>query len=169
MRRIVGVLLVVLLTGVAWPHVAAAQTDSSTVPTSVVVATAPTSAVEVGDPASTRRINRLIVALLGLAVLFAAITVWFWRVTRPVAAHLEGLEIIGRKRLRAGHLDRLRRARGIPPKLDIVEAEPVVAEPVVAPAAAPSAIESVTESKLELELLHVSDDDRSVDSVHTHE
>ena len=98
----------------------AAQSDSSTVPTSVVVATAPTSAVEVGDPESTRRINRVIVALLGLAVLFAAITVWFWRVTRPVAAHLEGLEIIGRSRLRAGHLDRLRRARGTPPKLNLV-------------------------------------------------
>ena len=168
MRRIVGVLLVVLLTVAARPQVAA-QSDSSTVPTSVVVATAPTSAVEVGDPESTRRINRLIVALLGLAVLFAAITVWFWRVTRPVGAHLEGLEIMGHRRLRAGRLDRLRRARGTPPKLDIVEAEAVVAEPVVAPAAAPSAIELVTASELESELLHVADDDRSVDNVHTHE
>ena len=97
------------------------------VPPSTEVAT---SVVQVGDRASSTKIDRIWLALVGLSLLVAAATAWFWWRTRPVEASLEGLELIGTGRFlnaddgtRARHLAAVRDRRGIvsDPIVDDVE------------------------------------------------
>jgi hypothetical protein len=60
-------------------------------------ATVTTLAAEGGsinDTASTRTVNRIIMALVVLAAVLAAVTFWFWRATAPLNPALEGLEMM---------------------------------------------------------------------------
>jgi hypothetical protein len=57
----------------------------------------------VGDPASTRRVYLVIVALLVLAAAIVAFTVWFWRSSRPEPPALGRLEAMGLRRWEHAH------------------------------------------------------------------
>jgi hypothetical protein len=85
-------------------------------------------------------LNRIVLALFGLALLLVVLGWWYARATRPLAPALEGLAVVGRASFRhasperrRAQLDRVRRRRGQVPD---VEAEPVVddsGEPEVLP------------------------------------
>ena len=187
MRRVVAALLIVLgglfVRPVGSAFAQTPSTQASSTATSVASVPVRATSPEVGDPESTRRINQLITTLLGLAVVFAVITAWFWRSTKPVAPHLAGLAMMGSRRFRrspvldkAGRLELLRQDRGAAPEPEIIGpvAEPV-AEPVVEVAATvePAAPEpTLVPDDTVFDLVHVSDDQPEapdMDSVAVHE
>ena len=56
----------------------------------------------INDSTATRLVNRVIFALVGLALLVAFLTFWYWRATKPVPPALDGLDLLStRKWLRA--------------------------------------------------------------------
>jgi hypothetical protein len=70
--------------------VAAPQTGSST--TSVAASTS------VNDRSSTRKVQMIVGALTALGLLFASLVVWYWKSTKPVPAHLEGLDLLATRK-----------------------------------------------------------------------
>ena len=61
---------------------------------------ATSSSSAINDTASTRRIQLMAAGLVALAVALIAITVWFWKSTRPDPESLAPLEMMGRKKWR---------------------------------------------------------------------
>lgn len=59
------------------------------------------SAGDVGDPASTRRAYLIAAAMAASGVVLLAVTVWFWRTTRPENPVLGPLEVMGERRWRS--------------------------------------------------------------------
>jgi hypothetical protein len=93
---------------------------STTVPIAPSSAETGTSTVsQIDDPASSRRVNRIIAALLGLAALVLVLTIWFWRSTTPLHPALEGVDLMSSRSYqrakpskRAEMLGELARRRG---------------------------------------------------------
>jgi hypothetical protein len=82
------------------------------------------------EMASGGELNRIVLALFGLALLLVVLGWWYARATRPPAPALEGLAVVGRASFRhasperrRAQLERVRRRRGQGPEVD---AEPVV-------------------------------------------
>ena len=92
----------------------------------------------INDRSSSRTINIIIAALAGLGALMLAITLWVWKTSRPVPPHLEGLDLITKRRwLRSDHgqreqiLEPLREARGSVPVSVARDPEAIVAGPAM--------------------------------------
>jgi hypothetical protein len=111
LRAVVVVCLVVLSSTSA--AAAAQQPDDTAVTTTVapvdpaattvaapVTTEAELETTRLDDPEARRRINLLIGLLAALAVVLVAVTVWFWRATRPVAAALEPLAAMSTRHFR---------------------------------------------------------------------
>jgi hypothetical protein len=103
-----------------------------------------TSVVQVGDKASAAKVDKIWLALVALALAVAGATAWFWWLTRPVAAPLEGLALIGTGRFlkaddgtRASRLAVVRTRRGAvtdPVADDVVLDAPTPLAPPTPPA-----------------------------------
>ena len=96
-----------------------------TIPTTVPLPTQSTSLTPVSAPATTappindakatELVNRVVAALIGLGVLIALLTFWYWRSTKPVPPSLEGVELMStRKWLRGKPDKRARLLGGVP-------------------------------------------------------
>lgn len=130
LRRVAGVaLLVMLLVGVQprAAHASVALASPARVAVGSLMAPTDTVAASVDDGASTGLINRIIAALGVLGVFMVVVTVWLWRSSRPVAPHLEGLDLITKRRWLRAHDDRredllstIRDGRGHAPAPNIV-------------------------------------------------
>lgn len=59
-----------------------------------------TSVVKVGDSKARTTVNRVIAALLGVAVVVLVATIWYWRSTKPFPGALEGLDTMSRRKWR---------------------------------------------------------------------
>src|SRR5262249_27644115 len=46
------------------------------------------------DSTATKLVNRVIFALVGLALLVALLTFWYWRATKPVPPAIDGLDLM---------------------------------------------------------------------------
>ena len=93
---------------------------STTVPSTTVAATTSTSAPDAADPVSTpttvaggvgdasssRKVNLAIGLLVGLGVLVAGLTIWFWTRTKPLPPALEALDTMSRRRWRRADPER---------------------------------------------------------------
>jgi hypothetical protein len=97
---------------------ASAQTDQAATTTVVTTATVTTTTVttteagptgasttttvlagsSVNDRSSTRKIQLITGALTALGLLFGGLVVWYWRSTKPVPAHLEGLDLLATRK-----------------------------------------------------------------------
>ena len=84
---------------VSGPADAQTSTTVAPVPAAPVAATTAvavtTTVPKAGDAASTRTVNRIVAVLVGLAVVLLGVAVWFWRSTKPVPRHLDGLDLMG--------------------------------------------------------------------------
>jgi hypothetical protein len=79
-----------------------AQT-ATTVPPATTARPAPATTVPTaGDESSTRTVNRIVLVLVVFAVLLLGMAIWFWRSTKPVPRHLDGLDMMGTRRWREG-------------------------------------------------------------------
>jgi flagellar basal body-associated protein FliL len=96
------VLLVVLLAAVVLGGPAHAQTNTTAPPVTNVTSTPSTTAATAGDAASTRTVNRIVIVLIAFAVVLVGMAIWFWRATKPLARHLDGLDLMGTRRWREG-------------------------------------------------------------------
>lgn len=111
------------------PVAARPSSGSSSVRPGASSPTAPVESVSasVDDGSSTRLVNRIIGALSALGIVMLATTVWLWRSSRPVAPHLEGLDLITKRRWLRAHdgrrddlLASIRDGRGAAPPPNIV-------------------------------------------------
>src|SRR3954464_5217899 len=94
--RMLVVALVLLVAGRAAP--VAAQTTTAPVPPA---APAPsTTAATAGDEGSTRTVNRIIFVLVAFAVVLIGLAIWYWRATKPLPRHLDGLDVMGTRQWR---------------------------------------------------------------------
>jgi hypothetical protein len=109
---------------------AEAQT-ATTAPPAATAAPAPsTTAATAGDAASTRTVNRIVAILLALAVVLVGVAIWFWRATKPVARHLDGLDVMGTRRWhRSGSGERSTLLAPVHERRAESDADDVVAEP----------------------------------------
>jgi hypothetical protein len=95
-----ALLLGVVFVAIAGP--ADAQT-ATTVPPATTAAPAPsTTVVTAGDEASTRTVKRIVLVLVLFAIVLVGMAIWFWRATKPVPRHLDGLDMMGSRRWREG-------------------------------------------------------------------
>src|SRR5215207_10722715 len=78
---------------------AGAQTSSIA---SGVTAASSTTAATAGDDGSTRTVNRIVAVLVAFAVVLVGVAIWFWRATKPVARHLDGLDVMATRKWREG-------------------------------------------------------------------
>jgi hypothetical protein len=135
------VLLASLLLGVTLCLAVGGPADAQTATTAPPVATtAPavsTTVARAGDEGSTRTVNRIVAVFVALAVVLVGLAVWFWRATRPVPRHLDGLDLMGTRRWRqGGSAERSallapvheRRGEEGGAELDQPESEPLVAD-----------------------------------------
>ena len=80
-----------------------ASTTASTVTTTgaaIATPSSPPSTAGIGDAEASRRVRRISWSLVALAGGLFALTLWFWRTTRPVPAELGGLAVMGTRRWR---------------------------------------------------------------------
>jgi hypothetical protein len=89
----------------------------------------------INDQSSSRTVNIIIGTLVALGLLMLLVARWLWRASRPVAPHLEGLDLITKRRwLRSDEnrrehlLDAIREGRGPAPTASLV-GEPEAIEP----------------------------------------
>jgi hypothetical protein len=76
-----------------------AASTASTSPSAGAGASPTTPAkTAVNDRSSTRKIQTITAALAALGLLFAGLVVWYWRSTKPVPAHLEGLDLLATRK-----------------------------------------------------------------------
>jgi hypothetical protein len=80
------------------------------------------AANSINDQSSSRTVNIIIGALAALGLLMFLVSIWLWRASRPVPPHLEGLDLITKRRWlrsntnRREHLlDTIREVRGPAP------------------------------------------------------
>jgi hypothetical protein len=80
----------------------AASSSPSTATTTVgaPVTSAPKVAESVNDRSSTRKVQLIVGALTALGVLFGVLVAMYWRATKPLPAHLEGLDLLATRRYR---------------------------------------------------------------------
>jgi hypothetical protein len=103
-KLILGVLVTSLVITVGSVAVADAQSATSA---PAPAASAPaTTVARTGDTASSRTVNRIVLALLAMAGLLAIVTVWLWRASKPKANHLDGLDAMGSRRWRTATPER---------------------------------------------------------------
>ena len=77
------------------------RAQTTTVPVVTSAAPAPsTTAATAGDEASTRTVNRIVFVLAAFAVVLVGLAIWFWRTTKPMPRHLDGLDLMGSRRWR---------------------------------------------------------------------
>jgi hypothetical protein len=93
------------------------------------------AANSINDASSSRTVNLIIGALVALGLLMLLVTIWLWRASRPVPPHLEGLDLITKRRwLRSDEsrrddlLGHIRHARGAAPPIAMAR-EPEAIEP----------------------------------------
>ena len=93
----------------------------------------------INDQTSSHRLNLIIGGLCGLGAFMVGVTVWLWRGSRPVPPHLEGLDLLPKRRWlhaqperRADLLGEIRTVRGtavvaplIPDPQPVAPAEPL--------------------------------------------
>jgi hypothetical protein len=142
-QLILGVLATTLLITVGGGARAQAQSATSA---PVPVATAPAATgARAGDTASSRTVNRIVLALLAMAGLLAILALWLWRTSKPKPNHLDGLDAMGSRRWRSATPERraailgpvhLRRGEIRDEDL-IATPEPAEAEPEPVPVEAP--------------------------------
>ena len=101
-----------------------------------------------GDQRSSRTVNLIIAVLAGLGLLMLAMTLWLWKTSRPVPPHLEGLELITKRRwLRA---DRTARDQQLKPLRDVRGTVPISlargSEPVVSGPDMPISVDAASTS-----------------------
>ena len=139
-QLMLGVVVATFIVTLESAPTAHAQSATSA-PAPVASATA-TTAARTGDTASSRTVNRIVLALLAMGGLLAILTVWLWRVSKPKPNHLDGLDAMGSRRWRTATPERraailgpVHLRRGEIRDEDLVAApEPVEAlEPVEAP------------------------------------
>ena len=95
-------LILALVFGVGAGGRASAQT-ATTAPAATTAAPAvSTTVATAGDTASTRTVNRIVAVLMAFAVILVGLAIWFWRATKPVPRHLDGLDMMGTRRWRQG-------------------------------------------------------------------
>src|SRR5947209_2623813 len=95
--RVLVVALMLVVAGRAAP--VAAQTTTAPAPTA---APSPlTTAATAGDESSTRTVNRIIFVLVAFAVVLIGLAIWYWRATKPLPRHLDGLDVMGTRQWRA--------------------------------------------------------------------
>ena len=114
------------------------------------VSAPPTTAAAINDAKATELVNRVVAALIGLGVLIALLTFWYWRSTKPVPPSLEGVELMSTRKWLRGKPDKRTRLlaeyhakRGPVPEESIarVSAATVrVGAAVAAPAPAPAPV-----------------------------
>jgi hypothetical protein len=103
-QLILGVLVAAFVITIGSASTAHAQSATSApVP---VASAAVTTAARAGDTASSRTVNRIVLALLAMAGLLAILTVWLWRVSKPKPNHLDGLDAMGSRRWRTAAPER---------------------------------------------------------------
>ncbi|HEY1279564.1 MAG TPA: hypothetical protein VGF22_07840 [Acidimicrobiales bacterium] len=103
-QLMLGVLVATLVIVVGSAATAYAQSATSA---PAPVAPAPATTIEpTGDTVSSRTVNRIVLALLAMAGLLAILTFWLWRVSKPKANHLDGLDAMGSRRWRAATPER---------------------------------------------------------------
>jgi hypothetical protein len=73
----------------------ATTATATTVPAASSAAPTTVAETKIGDPASDRRIRRIVIALLALAAVVLVITIIFWRATRPVPKTFGRLDMMG--------------------------------------------------------------------------
>lgn len=93
------------------------------------------AANSINDHSSSRTVNLIIGALTALGLLMLLVAIWLWRASRPVPPHLEGLDLITKRRWlrsdtnRREHLlDSIREVRGPAPVVSLAR-EPEAIEP----------------------------------------
>jgi hypothetical protein len=107
------------------------------------------AANSINDHSSSRTVNIIIGALAALGLLMLLVAIWLWRASRPVPPHLEGLDLITKRRWlrsdtnRREHLlDSIREVRGPAPVVSLAREpeafEPGPAMPISADAASTS-------------------------------
>jgi hypothetical protein len=93
----------------------------------------------INDASSSRTVNIIIGALAALGLLMLLVTIWLWRASRPVPPHLEGLDLITKRRWlhsdetrRDDLLGHIRHARGAAPPVSMSrEPEPIEPGPAM--------------------------------------
>jgi hypothetical protein len=93
------------------------------------------AANSINDRSSSRTVNIIIGALAALGLFMLVVAIWLWRASRPVPPHLEGLDLITKRRWlrsdtnRREHLlDSIREVRGPAPVVPLAR-EPEAIEP----------------------------------------
>jgi hypothetical protein len=93
------------------------------------------AANSINDHSSSRTVNIIIAALTALGLFMLLVAIWLWRASRPVPPHLEGLDLITKRRWlrsdpnRREHLlDSIREVRGPAPIVPLAR-EPDAIEP----------------------------------------
>ena len=93
------------------------------------------AANSINDHSASRTVNIIIGALAALGLLMLLVAIWLWRASRPVPPHLEGLDLITKRRWlrsdinRREHLlDSIRAVRGPAPVVSLAR-EPEGIEP----------------------------------------
>jgi len=107
-------------------------------PSAAPTTTAAGAQTKIGDPASDRRIRRIVIALLALAVVVLVITIIFWRVTKPVPKAFGRLDVMGSRAWRKSDETRRAELLGRPVPLTIVPDGVDDAVPDVDPAGVPA-------------------------------
>jgi hypothetical protein len=116
-------------------------------------ASGPSSTARAGaDPASTRTVDRIVVALVGLAALILLVTLWFWRSTKPKPRWLEGLDALGSRRWRrATPEERARLLATVHERHGEVREEELIVPPEARPEPAPPPEPVIAELPAEME------------------
>jgi hypothetical protein len=147
LRGSIVTLLVTVMIAVALAAPRADAQSTTVAPTTAAGATTapPTTVVRTGDTASSRTVNRIVLALLALAGLLLALTLWLWRSTKPRPVHLDALDAMGSRRwqrgstaARAAMLAPVHERRGEIREEDLI-AEP---EPIEMPASASEVVDT---------------------------
>ena len=92
------------------------------------------TANSINDHSSSRTVNIIIGALAALGLLMLVVSIWLWRASRPVPPHLEGLDLITKRRWlrsdtnRREHLlDSIREVRGPAPVVSLAREPEAIA------------------------------------------
>jgi hypothetical protein len=97
------------------------------------------AANSINDHSSSRTVNIIIGALAALGLLMLLVAIWLWRASRPVPPHLEGLDLITKRRWLQSDVSRrddllghIRHARGAAPPITLArEPEPIEPGPMM--------------------------------------